>query len=175
MQSLLAKFSRLAAKSASVSLKARRSPLEALQSLEKARGIIAGFTIDAKLDISSLKEHHSELWTQYTHCQTQIADLDAESLSAVQNGPSEIYTAKSIQGQQLYDNLRDLREEIRNCPGFERFLLAASETELGQLAQPGPIVWRPRHTIAQSTGRKDSKTGYAVRLVPESFVAVTAH
>jgi tetratricopeptide (TPR) repeat protein len=139
-QDTLRVLSQLPSLIASIFLKAGRSPLEALQALEKARGIIAGFLIDARSDVSFLKEEYSELWARYTNCQAQIASIDAEFNLPFQGDSQRSYAMKSAQRQLLYQDLYQLRDEIRQCPGFERFLSSLKETEILDLAKEGPIV-----------------------------------
>ena len=137
MQHTLGLLSRLASLSTSVFLKAGKSPLEALQALERARGVIASFLIDARSDTSILKENHPELWSRYTHCQREITAMDSEISSA---DSQQSYAAKSSQRTQLFKTLHSLRDEIRQCPGFERFLLSLTEDEIRDLARTGPVV-----------------------------------
>jgi tetratricopeptide (TPR) repeat protein len=140
MQSILRNLSGLASLSASVFLKAGKPSLEALQALERARGVFAGFLIDARSDTSILKEKHPELWSRYTQCQQQIATINSDINSNLHEVGPRIYTAMNDPRQQLLKTLNSLREEIRQCPGFERFLLSMTETEIRDLARNGPVV-----------------------------------
>lgn len=140
MQHLLGKLSNLASLSASVYLKAGKSPLKALQALEQARGIIASFLIDARSEISVLKEDHPELWSQYTHCQQQIGKINLEIGSAFPGNSKQDYATKLIQRQRHYKSLEELRDRIRQCAGFERFLLPLTEDQIRELARPGPVI-----------------------------------
>ena len=140
MQYLLKLLSKLASLTVSVFLKAGKSPLEALQGLEKARGIIASFSIDARSDLSILERQQPELFSRYMDCQNEITRLEADFNHSSQLGPRQDYLATNAQRTHLYKLLEELRDEIRQCAGFDHFLLSLSETEIQGLAWDGPIV-----------------------------------
>ena len=132
-QKNLATFSGLASQAASVHLKAGRSPLEALQTLESGRGIIASLMMDVRWDTSRLKDIDFCLWENYKLMGDQLAifnDADAPLIS-VEQKEHRWYTL---------EKLSELQSKIRQCPGFERFLLPPTEEEILGLAQDGPLV-----------------------------------
>lgn len=54
-------------------LKAGRSPTEALQMLERGRGVIASLTTAARSDVSILQEKHQDLHARYTELRDVVA------------------------------------------------------------------------------------------------------
>lgn len=140
LQHTLKMLSELSSLSASAFLKAGKSPVEALQALEQARGIIGSYLMESRSDISMLKENYPELSSRYTNCRREIAAIDLESGSAIPDALHQNYATKSGQLQKLFQNLHKLREEIRQCPGFERFLMALTEEEIRELATAGPVI-----------------------------------
>lgn len=147
LQYVLGRLSGSASLAASVYLKDGRSPVYALQALEKARGIISNLLIDTKSDVSILKENYPKLWSRYTQCQQQIAALNSEITLGFQGSLGQDYGHQSNQLNLLYETLQDLRDEIRRCPGLERFLLSLSEDEIRALARNGPVICFNVNTI----------------------------
>ena len=52
----------------------------------------------------------------------------------------QTYAADVERLQQLHKSWRDIKEDIRRNPGFERFLLSPTERELREMARNGPII-----------------------------------
>ena len=125
---------------ASVLLKAKKPPAEALQALESCRGLIAGLMMDANSDVSILKDQQPDLWTRYTKCRQQIAELSNEDQFTSSTMRPKSHVAMSDERQRLSKHLTDLRNEIRQCPGLEKFLLAPTEMDIRKLAEDGPMV-----------------------------------
>lgn len=126
-------FSGLASRTASVYLKAGKPPLTALQALESGRGIIASLMMDVRWDLSKLRDIDLGLWQVYKTMGVQIAafnDNDTPLISAEQREHR----------RETYKFLNELQNKIRQCPGFERFLLPPTEKEILGMAQDGPLV-----------------------------------
>ena len=140
LQYILQQLSGLASFSASVFLKAGKPPVTALQALENSRGIIASLMINIRSDVSMLKEKYPKLWLQYTKCQEQIGITSGKRSFTLQTTFQQDYTARNEIRRQLFQTLEDIRNEIRQCSGFERFLLPLSKEEIQGLAQNGSIV-----------------------------------
>jgi CHAT domain-containing protein/tetratricopeptide (TPR) repeat protein len=115
-----------ASKAASVAIMAGKSAYEAIQLLELGRGIIIGSLSEMRSNISGLQGAHPELADQFVQLQEQ---LDAPVSS---DTSSERYEAAKKFDRLLAD--------IRERPGFERFLLAPSEDDLKTAATSGPIL-----------------------------------
>ena len=132
-QKTLATFSGLAARAASVHLKAGRSPLEALQTLENGRGIIASLMMDVRWDLSRLQDINPFLWQVYKEMGDQLA--------AFNNGDAPVTSVEQKKHRRFtFEKLNELQSKIRHCAGYERFLLPLTEEEITGLAQDGPLV-----------------------------------
>ena len=129
----LATFSGLASRTASVHLKAGRSPLKGLQALESGRGIIASLMMDVRWDISGLQNIDLGLWQVYKTMGDQIAAFNDA-------GAPLISVEQKEHRRFTLEYLNELQDKIRQCPGFERFLLPLTEEEILGLAQDGPLV-----------------------------------
>ena len=96
--------------------------------------------MDARSDISALKDQHPQLWYRYTKCREEIALLNMKQ-SFTSNEESRLrHLARSNQRQQLSKTLNELQNQIRQCPGSERFLLPPTEIDIQGMAQDGPLV-----------------------------------
>lgn len=124
----------------SVLLKVKRSPIDALQALESCRGLIAGQMMDERWDTSTLKKDHPQLWVRYTDCQNRISELVSEGKMVSSIGDRRSHVEISNDRLQCHKQLTDLRNEIRQCPGFEGFLLDLTETDIRKMAHEGPLV-----------------------------------
>lgn len=132
-QKHLCTLSGLASRTASVHLKAGRSPLTALQALESGRGVIASLMMDLRWDLSKLQDVDPSLWQVYKTMGLLLAafnDNDTPLMSAEQREHR----------QNTYKYLNELQNKIRQCPGFGRFLLPPTENEILGMAQDGPLV-----------------------------------
>ncbi|PQE31107.1 CHAT domain-containing protein [Rutstroemia sp. NJR-2017a WRK4] len=145
LQYALQSLSGIASFTASVFLKAGKSAAQALDVLEKGRGIIASLTIDLRSDESELRAKYPALWSQYTTLRREIAmtTLPVSTLNNDSGTPSatqDLRTDKSSRRLKLFKDLENLETEIRKQPDFHRFHLAPSEKEILQLACYGPLV-----------------------------------
>ena len=89
------------------------------------RSLVAGLLGTVDIDLC--------LWENYKLMGHQLAifnDADA-SLISVEQKEHRRYTLKK---------LNELQNQIRQCPGFERFLLPLTDEEILGLAQDGPLV-----------------------------------
>jgi hypothetical protein len=144
-QNLLRTFHEISSVAPAVFLKAGRSAMQALEVLENFRGIIAGLTVDARSDVSMLNEKQLDLWRRYTECRKQLAALSSGVTSnfelAVEPSTDSRFDPRSTQRQRkLHKTLKDVLREIRECPGFEDFLLAPEGEAILKLARDGPLV-----------------------------------
>lgn len=132
-QQRLPTFSGLASETASVLLKTGMSPLTALQALESGRGIIANFMMDMRWDISKLQDIDLGLLQNYKLMGQQMAAFNAHDapLTSAEQREHQQFTSKY---------LSELQSDIRQCPGFENFLLPPTEKELLDMAHDGPLV-----------------------------------
>ncbi|KAL5872591.1 hypothetical protein ACKVWH_008240 [Pyricularia oryzae] len=102
--------------------------LAALQMLETGRGVLTGSLYNIRTDISGLEEKHPYLERDFVRLRNQ---LDA---------PTQLSDVDPDSRHKASAELDRLIDEIRHCPGFERFLLSATEDEMREAAVCGPIV-----------------------------------
>ncbi|KAK5465500.1 hypothetical protein LTS15_002063 [Exophiala xenobiotica] len=145
VQNLLRTFHEISSVAPAVCLKAGRSAMQALEVLENFRGIIASLTVDARSDVSMLQEKQLDLWRRYTECRNQLAALSSGAASnfepVVERDPDLRFDPRSTQWQrELHNTAKDVLREIRECPGFEDFLLAPEGDAILKLARDGPLV-----------------------------------
>ena len=89
--------------------------------------------MDVRWDLSKLQDIDLSLWQVYKTMGVQIAafnDNDTPLTSAEQREHR----------RNTYKLLNELQNKIRQCPGFERFLLPPIEKEILGMAQDGPLV-----------------------------------
>ncbi|KAI0383374.1 CHAT domain-containing protein [Hypomontagnella monticulosa] len=139
-QYLLIEAIGLASDAAAVALMAGKSPYEAIQLLETARGVIVGSLVDMRTDISDLQEHSPRLAQDYIKLRDEL-DRPTDSWPMTEEtGTPEVLRQKIdrryIASQQLDQTLK----AIRDLPGFSRFLLSPNEDEIKAAAVDGPIV-----------------------------------
>jgi tetratricopeptide (TPR) repeat protein len=123
-------------------LKAERSPREALQILERSRGVIAGFMVDSQTDFSYLKEEIPELHPELQSRLSNLRESLAQPLSV------DTYVADTTRQSKYLNELEVTLEKIREQPGFERFLLSMTEKDILDLASSGPIVYFNISTVS---------------------------
>ncbi|KAE9363030.1 hypothetical protein N431DRAFT_489968 [Stipitochalara longipes BDJ] len=126
---------------ASVYINAGRPIIEALQVLERTRGIIAGFVFDSTSDVSELQREYPELCAQYVRLREAVAASFSDTRSTSEGLLSpETYATKLARRQQQLDELTKVEVQIRQQPNFQRFQLPLTETEFIGLAEHGPLV-----------------------------------
>ena len=159
LQYTIQQLSGLSVYLASVFLKAGRGAVKALQALESSRGFIASLTVDARSDISELREKHGDIWIQYSKCQEQISAIESNQ----ESNSNTVLADKIEQRRRHYKELDRLRREIRKISGFERFLLPPNAEEIRNLARNGPIVC---FNISSVSSEAFVVTPSAVEVVP---------
>ncbi|KAK0640152.1 hypothetical protein DIS24_g9616 [Lasiodiplodia hormozganensis] len=131
MQSRLSGLSNLSTFAAVASLNSGSGPEEALAILEMGRGLIFGFLIGNRADVSDLGSINPDISSQYEEIREQLTEM---SISASNRGDVVLHR------QELTKRLANLEDQIRELPGLSRFQLPASGDELKELASEGPLV-----------------------------------
>ncbi|VUC21617.1 unnamed protein product [Clonostachys rosea] len=127
-QELLREISFLPSLIGAVSLIANKSPSEAVQRIELARGVIVGSLSNLRVDVLDLEILHPKLAQEFIQLRDQL-DTGSVSMNGFTNPRHEA-------SQRLDDTIRN----IRSLPGFSTFLLPPGEEELISAAARGPIV-----------------------------------
>jgi hypothetical protein len=139
-QHILTQISGLASDAAAISLAAEKSPYEAIRLLELGRGIIAISLDEIRADIYDLQRKHSELAKDYINLRDQ---LDAPTALTHQANELDLLAEDTRQVDRRHNagqKLEQMIGNIRKLPGFERFLLAPTESEIKGAAASGPVV-----------------------------------
>ncbi|KAH7246762.1 CHAT domain-containing protein [Fusarium tricinctum] len=102
-------------------LNAEKSEFEAVRLLEMGRGSLASSVAELRTDITALRREHSELAQRFIQLRDELQIKSSRQHSA------------SIE----FDTLLS---EIRQQPGFERFLLPLTNQAILDAARNGPIV-----------------------------------
>ena len=106
---------------------------QALQQLEFGRGVILGYLMDGRSDLTELQKDYSSLANEY----------DALRFKAYAPIESKELSVREQLGKERKEATRDLEDclnRIRQKHGFQRFLLEPALDELKQCANQGPIV-----------------------------------
>lgn len=131
MQFRLSGLSNLSTFAAVASLNSGSGPQEALTHLEMGRGLIFGFLIGNRADISDLTSVNPDISSQYEEIREQLTQI---SISTSNRGDVVHHR------QELTKRLTNLEDQIRGLPGLSRFQLPASGDELKELASQGPLI-----------------------------------
>lgn len=110
-------------------------PERALRLLEHGRGVLLARTLDARTDLTALREHHPDLADRF------------ERLRSILDGPEDFgFTARpaseTLSGESRHamaDEWEALVERIHQLPGFADFLRSPQVSDL-LTAVPGPVV-----------------------------------
>ncbi|KAE9363032.1 hypothetical protein N431DRAFT_433247 [Stipitochalara longipes BDJ] len=143
MQHALQQLSGAACRAASVLLKSGRKAIEALQILEQGRGIIASLVIDSRSEVTTLRDKHEDLYSRFAKLRDTVSSPPIYQLSGTRTSQvtSARYIQETLRMDQSAAELDKVIEEIRQKPGFERFLDTFAERDILQLATSGPIVY----------------------------------
>lgn len=141
-QNRLRKVSGLASLSATISIRAKRSPVSVLGTLEAFGGVVTNRILAARYQDDNLRKHHSRLSRDLEVARSTIGALsfppgfpDNRALDFLS---IELRSSKDLRakGKALERAVANIRQQ----PSFERFLLPLSPAEMCALTKEGPIV-----------------------------------
>ncbi|KAK0666073.1 CHAT domain-containing protein [Cercophora samala] len=135
----------LASEAAAIALATGKDPVHALQSLEEGRGVILGSLYDLRSNIEAVECEHPDLASKFKDLRNK---LNAPSPQINDSSAMDMDRFRENEWQQAHaDRRREtgrLMEEvintIRSQPGFDRFLLPPSSSDLIGAAAEGPVV-----------------------------------
>jgi tetratricopeptide (TPR) repeat protein len=134
-QHAVTQTSGLAADACSLLLRTNNDPSRALEYLEQGRGVIIGYLIDARGDISDLMKRFPKEGKEFDRLRYKASMLiDPEEPHDVQR---RLLEERKAAAADLEHCVRDIRERL---PGYDRFLLPPSSDDLKSCANEGPIV-----------------------------------
>ncbi|KAF4966107.1 hypothetical protein FSARC_6158 [Fusarium sarcochroum] len=142
MQELLYSIGGISSEAAALALRLGNDPADALDLLEKGRGIIASSLSDLYADTKSLGEACPDLAEQLSRLMGQMRGanphiIEPENERARRNLESDSEAVGKYETSIKFD---ELLVNIRNQPGFDDFLFPATTSEIMQSASCGPIV-----------------------------------
>lgn len=120
---------------ASACLEVSGDTYKAIQLTERGRGIIASLQLDIHSDISMLEQQHPDLGKRFSEVRNVIG-----SMASTLEDTSSFNSSNADEVRRLTEEFNSLLATIRNLEGFSSFLDCPTESELKQLAKPGPIV-----------------------------------
>lgn len=138
LENVLSGFSQLAADAMSIALQAGETPSQCLRLMELGRGIIMGFSINCRSDLSDLQLYHPAIVETLNRLRTEI-DSPSVHIPAQLGQPTGEDRRRRRRVQTIHEMDQTL-SSIRQLPGFERFHLPPSAEELIAMAAEGPIV-----------------------------------
>ncbi|KAJ6536121.1 CHAT domain-containing protein [Mycena capillaripes] len=115
---------------------------KAVEWLEQGRSVIWGQLLDLRTPVDALRQKHFELANRLVFLSAQ---LEGSGIRASDSDRIESSTQQSLQSvaenahQSAYER-EELLKQIRALPGFSRFLLPKTFSELSQAAQQGPVT-----------------------------------
>ncbi|KAK2050996.1 hypothetical protein LY76DRAFT_599636, partial [Colletotrichum caudatum] len=131
----------LASDAAAIALHAGHRPLAALQLLETGRGVLAGSLQNIRTDLSALQQSHPDLADAFVHLRNQLdAPAQRSGLAPFQPQLTKPASVDPDYRHKASADMDSLVLNIRSRPGFERFLLSATEEEILEAAVEGPII-----------------------------------
>jgi CHAT domain-containing protein len=141
-QKTMQELAGVAQTAASCGLNAGQDPEKVLELLEAGRGIISGWIINGRNDISRLEGKDPVLAERYVHLRDILSVDVTQSQSMVYNNGTEL---SSLREQDQWRNylyeLEEIEQEVRSkYAGMESFQRALSGKEMKELATNIPIV-----------------------------------
>ncbi|CAH0055074.1 unnamed protein product [Clonostachys solani] len=132
-QRLVSKNAQLGSSAGGIALMAGEDVYEVLKLIELGRGIIMGSSIDLRTEVSALQEASPSLANRFIMLRDQLeggTNLPTEH-------PDQPH---SIDRHDAGLQLQNTIQQIREIPGFGKFLLPPSEEDMKAAAAHGPIV-----------------------------------
>lgn len=122
----------LAADACSIILK-KGDVTAALQQLELGRGLMLGYMMDSRSDLSALKNDYPALAEEYEK-------LRIKAYTQIEGGTPVFRDKLARERREAARDIEECLLRIRQQPHYERFLLGSSIEELKSHAAEGPIV-----------------------------------
>jgi hypothetical protein len=130
----LARFASLASDAAACAVNAGE-PLRAVELWEHGRGLLLKRSLDLRTDLTDLTRTAPELGSRFVMLRDELSREYERDIGRL-GGP----LPPAIRRDRVQKEWTNLLAEIRELPGFERFLDRLPATEMLAAAQRGPIV-----------------------------------
>ncbi|CUS11439.1 unnamed protein product, partial [Tuber aestivum] len=139
-QHILSQLSGVASTAASVALLARRDAYDSLKLLELGRGIIIGFAIDSRSEVSDLRTDHPLEFSQFDSLRLEI-DSPIEETNYASDETPDRYRNRVMQRRwEAVNEMEESLARIRMLPGYDGFLLSPTREDLMKSAINGAII-----------------------------------
>ncbi|KAH0603584.1 uncharacterized protein H6S33_007906 [Morchella sextelata] len=136
-QQLLSSLYGLSSLAASSALEAGRGAYIALKLLELGRGIITGFAIDNRSEMSDLQTSHPTLFDSLINLRTEANSPLPEKGTG---NPTDYLNSSASKRRIALEQMDALLERIREIPEYKGFLLPPSPESLMKMAEHGSIA-----------------------------------
>ncbi len=159
----LGEFSGFAGDAAAAAVAAGH-PGRAVELLEQTRGIMLSETLDARSDLTVLRERRPDLAAEVDRLRQLAGDFEEVPSAGWQNGPAEdggtgeyIFASVVQRRRKLQAEWDSILDRIRAEPEFSDFLHPASISRLARQGSQGPIVivytssWRSDALVVSDT------------------------
>ncbi|MEU6409769.1 CHAT domain-containing protein [Microbispora sp. NPDC046933] len=134
----MAEYAKLAGDAAACAVAAGRAE-EAVELLETGRGVLLAQSMDARTDLTDLRERDADLAERFTYLCGRL-DADEGAYERAGEGTGNVTPGAHDVRRELAEELDALVARIRALPGLERFLLPLETARLLEEAHEGPIV-----------------------------------
>jgi tetratricopeptide (TPR) repeat protein len=157
-QSLLSSLSGLTSMAAAAAISAKKGPYDALRLLELGRGLISGFVMDIRTDVSELELEYPDLAKEFDRLRDEMGQLQSGIDISTREDDLATWQRKQERFRKADGEFNVILDEVRGKSGFETFLLPPTEAELMAAATPDPIIvinvsfYRCDAFIIESTG-----------------------
>jgi tetratricopeptide (TPR) repeat protein len=143
LQESLRRLPNSASLAASAALKAGRDPMEAVKILEKGRGVMESFVMNARSDLSLLKEKHGDLYRRYVCLRDKLAlPVEVQPLNGGSGlGQGNHHALELLRRSKVATDLDETIREIHQTPGFELVFGTMQQKDILKLAAPYPIAY----------------------------------
>ncbi|KAF2465813.1 uncharacterized protein BDR25DRAFT_294859 [Lindgomyces ingoldianus] len=131
----LVHFDNIAWSAASACLDVTGDVYKAIRLSEIGRGIVANLRLNLDTDLTALEEKHDQLAEEFFRVRSGLSSTISSMEESLRNASTNARDAR-LQTEKFNSILSKIRSER----GFESFLDCPTETELRDLAQPGPLV-----------------------------------
>jgi tetratricopeptide (TPR) repeat protein len=133
-QYVVSRFSGLATDACSLALQTGESPANALELLERGRGVILSLLMDDRSNTSELRAAHPTLCARYENLRLEV-NTPAESII-----PQRTSHAVSERREKAIKELEECICDIRQLPGFCSFQRGLTMEQMKKAADEGSII-----------------------------------
>jgi hypothetical protein len=113
---------------------------KAVEWLDQGRSVIWGQLLHLRTPVDELRKRHPGLANQLVSLSTSLETASTQSNSVADNRKPESLDSIAKKSHAFVLERNQVLQQIRELPGFERFLLSKPFSELSHAAQIGPVA-----------------------------------